>query len=255
MQLLIIILIAGVFAILFVVCYKYVYFIAGAYNQTSKMKKTCLKTGQFNEDIGILRDGHANVYLIKNGDGYLAVDGGDKPKNTLVALKELGIKPEEVNAVFLTHTDFDHCGAVEVFKNAEVYLAKAEECLLNGSVDRTFSKYKLKFKNKLSVPYKTLRDGETVTVGKRLVKCYLTPGHTPGSMSFLVDEKYLFTGDLLKLENGRAISFVELFTMDLGTDRESIKKLAVETVSKDIQYVFTAHHGYSDNYNEVFQNW
>ncbi len=255
MQSSIIIVIAGVFLTLGLVFYKRIYFIVGAYRELLKMLKTCLKTSQFNKDIYVLRDGHANVYLVKNGDGYLAIDGGDKPKNTLAALNELRVKPEEVNAVFLTHTDFDHCGAIEVFKNAKVYLAKAEECLIDGTRTRTFSKYEIKHGNKLEVPYRTLADGEVIKSGNRTVECVLTPGHTPGSMSFVVDGKYLFTGDLMKLVDGKATNFIELFTIDMDTDSASIKKLAAETRSKDIEYVFTAHHGYSDNHKNVFQGW
>lgn len=48
-------------------------------------------------------------------------------------------------------------------------------------------------------PYIPLRDGETqtFTLGGPTVRVLFTPGHTPGSTSFLIDERFLITGDLI----------------------------------------------------------
>lgn len=44
-----------------------------------------------------------------------------------------------------------------------------------------------------------LRDGDTIDVGSMKIGVIATPGHTPGSMSFLVDG-HVFTGDALLIE-------------------------------------------------------
>jgi glyoxylase-like metal-dependent hydrolase (beta-lactamase superfamily II) len=236
-------------------CYPYLYLIAGARGEISKMNKTCLDTGMVVPQIAAARDGHANIYLIREKNGYIAIDGGEKAKVLAPALAELSIRPEEVTTVFLTHSDFDHCGAVKLFKSAHVYLAKAEEQLVNGSTPRTFSKYRLKWKNKLPVPYTTLDDGDILTIGERKVQCILTPGHTPGSMCFLIDDKYLFTGDTVVLETGRFKRFVELFTMDGDENVKSIHTLVDKVAGKNIAYVFSAHHGFTDDYSLAAEWW
>jgi glyoxylase-like metal-dependent hydrolase (beta-lactamase superfamily II) len=49
-----------------------------------------------------------------------------------------------------------------------------------------------------------LADGESLTVGPHRLKAVRTPGHTPGSTSYLLDGKYLFTGDtVMKSSVGR----------------------------------------------------
>ena len=52
-----------------------------------------------------------NCYLIRpeGSDTGLIVDPGDEPERILAAAKELGIG---VEAILLTHTHFDHIGAV-----------------------------------------------------------------------------------------------------------------------------------------------
>ena len=52
--------------------------------------------------------------------------------------------------------------------------------------------------------YAGLKDGETVMFGKSRIAVIHTPGHTPGSVSLLLDNKFLFTGDtIMKKSIGR----------------------------------------------------
>ncbi len=48
-------------------------------------------------------------------------------------------------------------------------------------------------------PYTSLKDGEThrFDLGGPSVRVLFTPGHTPGSTSFIVDERYIISGDMM----------------------------------------------------------
>ena len=246
----------GVITILVLVKgYPYLYLVVRSKAEIARMNNSCLATGNITSDIAAARDGHANVYLIKGAGGHIAIDAGEKAKVLESSLAQLGILPEEVTNVFLTHTDFDHCGAIEIFKNARVHIAKAEEWLIDGSMKRTFTKYRLRWNNKLRVPYRTMEDGEVLAIGDRKVQSILTPGHTPGSMCFLIDDKYLFTGDTIALEDGRFQRFVDLFTMDGDENVKSIHKLVRTLEGKNVEYVFSAHHGYVDDYHSAAEGW
>ncbi|MGZ4869465.1 MAG: MBL fold metallo-hydrolase [Halobacteriota archaeon] len=48
----------------------------------------------------------------------------------------LGFKPEYVKYVFLTHSDRDHVGDLNLFKNADVYLSIDEEQMVNKTTPR-----------------------------------------------------------------------------------------------------------------------
>lgn len=217
-------------------------------------RMTPLETQELMSGIWVAKDGHANVYLIRDSGGYIAFDAGEKSKITGQALQKLGIDPLQVKAVFLTHTDFDHDGAISLFKNADVYIAKAEEQMINGTTPRTFGKMGiLRLKNKLKCDYQVLHDGDVVTVGNQSIECVLTPGHTPGSMCYILNGKYLFSGDTLRLIDGKVLGFVPFFTMDRETNQKSIQKLA--RTKNDIGHILTAHHGYSSDPKAAFSGW
>jgi glyoxylase-like metal-dependent hydrolase (beta-lactamase superfamily II) len=49
--------------------------------------------------------------------------------------------------------------------------------------------------------YEPVEDGTTVEIGKVEIKAFYSPGHTIGSTSFIVDDEYLLTGDILFIES------------------------------------------------------
>jgi len=85
-----------------------------------------------------------------------------------------------------------------------------------------------------------------------VVKGVLTPGHTPGSMSYLIENRYLFTGDTLSLKEGKAELFNGIFNMDSELQGKSIRKLACIA---GVEYLFTAHYGYTDDFNGAMGRW
>ena len=130
-----------------------------------------------------------NMFLVEKEGKYIAFDAGGHAETIQKGLRKLQIDPLNVVAVFLTHTDYDHVAAAGLFKNAEVYVSKAEEQMIDGTTPRM-----LFFKNKLEVPYTTLADLQEVWANGTRVRGILTEGHTPGSMCYEVDGRLLFTG-------------------------------------------------------------
>jgi glyoxylase-like metal-dependent hydrolase (beta-lactamase superfamily II) len=51
----------------------------------------------------------------------------------------------------------------------------------------------------VSYPFSALEDGDALEVGSATVEAIWTPGHTPESTSYLLDDRALFTGDTLFL--------------------------------------------------------
>ena len=84
-------------------------------------------------------------------------------------------------------------------------------------------------------------NGDVISFGNANLKVIHSPGHTPGSLSFVVDDKYVFTGDILFVESiGRPDlrDKVKEFTEELYiTLHEKLLKLPNETL------VFPTHHG------------
>jgi hydroxyacylglutathione hydrolase len=207
---------------------------------------TPTETKEIVSNIFSVKDSFVNMYLIKDSSQYIAIDAGNDLKAISVELKKLNIDPDKVIALLLTHTDGDHVAAIKLFRNAKVYLSRQEEQLLNGKKSRFFI-----FGNKIDAKAYTLIDDQQVfNIGNARVKGILTPGHTAGSMCYLVNDQYLFTGDALSLKNGKIDRFNEFFNVDTKT---AVASMANLTAIREAEYIFTAHYGYSNDYKNAVQ--
>ncbi len=207
-----------------------------------------IKTGQVNEHIFTVNAMMSNLFIIKYGDSTICIDTGVGKGLVARGLKKLGIDPEKVSHVFLTHSDTDHTGCIGLFSNAELYLSSKEEQMITRRTRRTKGSY-----NKpISREYKLLGEDDTIQIGEISVRGIETPGHTPGSMSYLVNGKYLFVGDTLSLNKDKAQTFPAFINMDTRTQMESIRKLAG---LRNVKMMFTAHSGYTKDFESAMKAW
>jgi glyoxylase-like metal-dependent hydrolase (beta-lactamase superfamily II) len=125
------------------------------------------------------------------------VDPGDEAERIMEAVRALGI--EHVDAILLTHTHFDHIGAVAPLARetgAPVYCPELETPVLANIMDYVpWSDFG---------PFESYDADETVTGGETLELAGLefdvisTPGHSPGHVTYaLGDHGALFSGDVL----------------------------------------------------------
>ncbi len=97
-----------------------------------------------------------------------------------------------------------------------------------------------------------LKDGETININGATIQAIHTPGHTPGSMSYLVGDQFLFTGDTVRLSFNRIRPNFNITNMDTWMQKRSIRKLAL---LEDISMVCTAHFGYSKRFDAARKAW
>lgn len=171
-------------------------------------KMSAMKTQNITDGVYAVKDGFSNMFLVKSGDRYIAVDAGDDADNVRQELDKLQVDPKKVVAVLLTHTDSDHIAALRLFTNASIYISKAEEQMINGQTYRA-----LFFNNKFDYRYNTLGDNQMIELAGLKVRGILTPGHTPGSMCYLINGAYLFAGDSLSLQDGKVDVMNTFFNM------------------------------------------
>lgn len=140
-----------------------------------------------------------NSFIVRRKDATnaLMVDPGDEAPALLSALEKLGI--ETVDAILITHTHFDHIGAVAPVAratSAPVYVPELERQVLANIMDYVpwpgfgpFESYDADH---------TVRGGETLELGGLTIDVVSTPGHSPGHVTYAVkDEQALFSGDVL----------------------------------------------------------
>jgi len=232
----------GTGTIILVIVLLFVGYMIKAQSEVKKMTPT--ETKEIVQNLFSIQDSFVNLYLIKDSSQYIAIDAGNNATNISGELKKMNINPDQIIAVLLTHTDGDHVAALRLFKNAKVYLSSQEEGLINGKKSRF-----LFFGNKIDTKdYTTIDDQQILNIGNIKIKGFLNPGHTPGSMSYLVNDKYLFTGDALSLHAGKIDKFNDFFNVDTKT---AINSMARITQISGAEYIFTAHHGYTNDYKNA----
>jgi hydroxyacylglutathione hydrolase len=138
-----------------------------------------------------------NCYLVR-GDGAehaLIVDPGEEPDRILRLVDELGVK---VDAILLTHTHFDHIGAVAPVAGATgapVYCPELEVPVLADImswVPPGFGPYESYDADR------ALRGGERLELAAFEIDVLHTPGHSPGHVTYSIPaEAALFSGDVL----------------------------------------------------------
>jgi glyoxylase-like metal-dependent hydrolase (beta-lactamase superfamily II) len=140
-----------------------------------------------------------NCYLVfeQSSDRAVIVDPGEEAPRLLAAIDEVGVT---LDAILLTHTHFDHVGAVAPVAKATrapVYCPKLERAVL-ADVMRFVPWPGFG-------PFESWEAEELVEGGERLELAGLTfdviftPGHSPGHVTYAVDGEApaLFSGDVL----------------------------------------------------------
>jgi len=136
-----------------------------------------------------------NCYLVRRegSDRALLIDPGDEAPKLQAAMDELGVEPE---AILLTHTHFDHIGAVAPLARATgapVYCPREELPVLADPSA---------FFGAMFGPVEGWEAEHALDGGQRLelagfdVDVIATPGHSPGHVTFAFDGA-LFSGDVL----------------------------------------------------------
>jgi len=209
---------------------------------------TTAETSEIVKNVFSIKDSFVNFYLVKNGDHYISIDAGNDKGVIQQELNKLKIDPDKIDAVLLTHTDGDHVAGISLFKNASIYISKQEEQLLNGKKSRFFL-----FGNKIdSKSYNLIEDQQILSIEGIKIQGFLVPGHTPGSMCYLINDSLLFSGDALRLNRGKVETFYPFFNMDSETAIQSIGKIAR---IPGVHYMFTAHNGITNNFTNAIKDW
>jgi glyoxylase-like metal-dependent hydrolase (beta-lactamase superfamily II) len=190
-------------------------------------------TGKISENILCIKNGIANVYIYTKDSDSIIIDAGVSAKGMKKELKKMDIIPDKITDAFITHSDPDHIGGLSVFTKANIYFGADSKV---KDLDN----------------YRFLGDNELVMVGKIKVQAISTPGHRQGHTSYLIDNEYLFTGDLIRLKAHEVKPFFKFISSDFTKLLESIRKVAK---LENVKMLLTAHTGYTTEFDKAIENW
>jgi len=138
-----------------------------------------------------------NCFVVRpeGGERALVVDPGEEAERILATVEEMGAS---VAAILVTHTHFDHVGAVTPVARATgapVYCPEIEVPALADIMSFTmpgfgpFEGYEAD---------ETVAGGETLELAGLTLDVIFTPGHSPGHVTYSVrGEEAIFSGDVL----------------------------------------------------------
>ena len=97
-------------------------------------------------------------------------------------LKEFGLKQADIDIVIVTHLHYDHIGYITLFPNAKFYLQKKEY----DYSQHPHPAYQFLYDERMwaDIKFELIEGDQEIVEG---VKTMLTPGHTPGCQSVLVE--------------------------------------------------------------------
>ena len=115
-------------------------------------------------------------YLIGAGEEAFVIDASLDPQVYLDLARSHGW---QITSVFDTHIHADH-------------LSRSRQL-----AERSGARLFLPEQQRVSFPFTAMRDGDTLTIPHLMLTALRTPGHTPESTCYLLNNAILFTGDTL----------------------------------------------------------
>ena len=178
-----------------------------------------------------------SCYMIKHGNDYMVWDTGFAPGQNPNApkvgiadrLKEVGVSPDQVKFVGISHFHADHTSQLAPFSNATLLIGKGDWDGLTATPPvrgANVPGFKVWIDEKRKVePLATDRD----VFGDGAVQVLRAPGHTPGHSILLVMLKgmgpVLLTGDLVHFRENYESGGIPSFNYDRAATAASIDRL------------------------------
>jgi glyoxylase-like metal-dependent hydrolase (beta-lactamase superfamily II) len=221
--------------------------VAGGGFMYSQMPKPTEKRIQVTPDVvGVLQK-FAYVWIVRTPHGVTLIDTGPDAKPTAV-LDELAaekLQATDVHDILLTHGHGDHWAGAKAFPNAKVYVGPGDAALVRGQRHVMPAPLeKMMSPAPELIPEMTeLKGDETLVLDGQTIKVVSIPGHTRGSVAYLLSD-VLFTGDsLMKQKDGSLGLGPKFFSEDGDQNKQSLHKL----LALDFKRTADGHHGLTED--------
>jgi metallo-beta-lactamase class B len=138
------------------------------------------------DNLYYVGSGQDEVWAIDTSEGIILIDAmsnrNDVEKYILPGLKNVGLDPARLKLLIVSHGHADHFGGAQYLKD------RFGVRVTMSAVDWDFSQHQKLRPNQEPPPARdlTVADGETIRLGGVSLKTFISPGHTPGSLSMLI---------------------------------------------------------------------
>jgi hydroxyacylglutathione hydrolase len=195
-------------------------------------------------------DNNCNSFYI-GGSVNALIDPGLKKyvPDLLTSMETDGIKREDIRYVINTHSHPDHFEGSELFSDnsdIQIGLHEKEISFLNDVGSMMYNWFGLDLPN-VTIDM-ILKEG-IITLGDETLEVFLTPGHSPGSISlYWPSKKALFSGDVIFVQNVGRTDFP-------GGDGAMLKNSIVELSKLEIEHFLPGHMGMIEGNDNIKHNF
>lgn len=181
--------------------------------------------------VEVVQDWFTSVARVETTAGTVLVDSGFRPGVVDRKLARLGDEPEDIIAVLVTHGDGDHVGGLDRFPNAEIIGHPDDQDLISEESDARLTQ--------------ELDGDEVLTFGDTTVTALWTPGHTEGSMVYVIDDMALIGDVGLFNRDGELVNAPEKRNDDQDGAEASLAAMVdrLRDWPTEIAWVIPSHSG------------
>ena len=161
------------------------------------------------DNLAIIGTGWVKAFVLKTSAGLVVIDTMDAPKDAtqiiIPGMKKLGLDPTQIKYILITHGHSDHYGSAQTLKEQ----APGSKVLMNA-VDKDFMVPTARPNTVQPSVDEFITDGQKLIFGDTTLTAVLTPGHTPGCVSFIIPVKDKGVQHMAALLGGNGLPFAPL---------------------------------------------
>ncbi|MGH7660121.1 MAG: MBL fold metallo-hydrolase [Vulcanimicrobiaceae bacterium] len=187
--------------------------------------------------------GWSTVALLRSAKHNVLLDTGHYMHRDVLRqrLQERGLRPDDIDAIAISHSHWDHCINFPLFPKAQIFIGRAELEWAAAHAPGEFPIAEMHVEKLLSMENVTrLEGGESFLPGLEAIP---TPGHTPGHMAFAAKGsrgEYIYTGDAIKNSAELCSQRVDM-TLDLGRSLDAIRRVRERAAANPENVVIFGH--------------
>lgn len=118
-----------------------------------------------------------NATLVQCGSTLVLVDAGLSAKQLVLRMQMLGIQPEQLDAILLTHEHSDHARGIDVL------LRKRSIAVYSNALTREALSYKMKS----DIPWRVFRSGQEFDLGDLNIQAFKIPHDAAEPVGFVLN--------------------------------------------------------------------
>lgn len=147
------------------------------------------------DNVYFLGVGSVSAWAVDTSQGIIVIDAlnnaADVDKYIIGGLQQLGADPSRIKAVIVSHGHGDHYGGAKHLQDkygARVYMSEADWQFAEKGANNPSNQAK----GFGPVPRRDaeVKDGDALTMGDTTIRLFVTPGHTPGTLSLLIPTRH-----------------------------------------------------------------